>query len=254
MEDQRFDELTRRLVRPITRRQAFKTLMAAAMSGLIIRSGGGKAFAQKGGTAGCPQFCNQQFGPGSARGKCKSDAAQGGGLCYQCGPGSNSCGLSPCNGVCCAQGASCSNGTCACPTGQAVCGAGGAACFGVGTCTDLTTIQNCGACGNACASGQTCSNGRCTSNSPNPECVQSTCANPVLCRTSTDCVCMALFGGTGGFCAPRTIQCNTLSPCAPNGACPAGQLCAINSCCNNGNPVCVPTSPTCPPSTILHSS
>jgi hypothetical protein len=276
MEDQRFDELTKRLATPITRRQAFKALMAAAMGGLIIRSGGGKAFAQMGGNAGCPQFCNQQFAPGSARGKCKSDAVQGGGLCYQCGPGSNTCGLTACNGVCCAQGAGCSNGTCACPPGQAVCGAGGAACFGVGTCTDLTTIQNCaacskvcggvqpgcckgsctdlagdvrncGSCGNACAQGQTCTNGKCQSSSPNPECAGKGCGSlNLMCNNNPYCVCTTIFGGTGGMCMSAAVLCSALSTCPTGSECNAGELCLINTCC--GANVCVPLSNQCPPS------
>jgi len=247
MEDRRFDELTKRLVTPITRRQAFKTLMAAAMSGLIIRSGGGKAFAQKGANGACPQFCNQQFGPGSARGKCMSDAAQEGGLCYQCGPGSNSCGLSACNGVCCAQGASCSNGACACPAGQAVCGAGSARCFGVGTCTDLTTIQNCGSCGNTCTADQICTNGTCQSSSPNPECAGKGCGSlNLMCNNNPFCVCTTIFGGAGGMCMSATVSCSALRTCPTGSECNAGELCLINTCC--GVNVCVPLSNQCPPS------
>jgi len=281
LEDQWFDELSRRLAAPVTRRQAFKTITAAALGGLLIRSQTGEAFGQA--NDRCAHFCNDQFPAGRARGKCKSDAAQGGGLCYRCGPGSNSCGLSACTGVCCAQGAGCSNGTCACPAGQVVCGAGNAACFGVGTCTDLTTIQNCGdcaiacvgvqpgccsgsctdlagdirncgRCGNACTPDQTCTNGKCQFGSPNPECAGASCVSPKLCGPGgSNCFCASLFGG-GGVCLKQppgsTCASLNLQPCT-NGTCPPGQHCVVDTCCQTGNPtpLCVVTSLMCPAST-----
>jgi hypothetical protein len=277
MEDQWFDELSRRLAAPVTRRQAFKVMAAAALGGMLVRSGTEKAFGQ--GNDSCAHFCDDQFPPGSDRGRCTSDAAQGVGLCYQCGPGSNSCRLSPCNGVCCAKGAGCTNGTCTCPPGQSLCGVGGAACSGVGACTDLTTIQNCGgcaiscggvqpgcckgsctdlasdlgncgSCSNACAPDQTCTNGTCQSSNPNPECAGSTCANQLTCGPSgSTCFCASLLGG-GGICLKQppgsTCASLNLQPCT-NGACPPGQHCVVNTCCQTEDttPLCVDASLTC---------
>jgi hypothetical protein len=248
MEDKWFDELSRRLAAPVTRRQAFRTIAAAALGGVLIRSGTGKAFGQ--GNDDCAHFCNDQFPPGRDRGHCKSDAAKGGGLCYQCGPGANACILKACNGVCCAQGASCSNGICACPAGHGVCGDSGVACFGVGACTDLTTIQNCGSCGNVCTSGQICTNEMCQSS--NPECAGASCASPKLCGPSgSNCLCASLFGG-GGVCLkqpPPGTTCADLSlkPCPTGTECSPGQHCVVQTCCQTEDqrPVCVDASLTC---------
>ena len=81
---------------------------------------------------------------------------------------------------------------------------------------------------------------------PNPECRGARCGTFTPCSTNNvDCVCTTTTSG-GGFCVPGSTQCNTLVPCGRDGSCPAGSLCAVDTCCID--PVCIPVSLTCPPS------
>ena len=81
-----------------------------------------------------------------------------------------------------------------------------------GTCTDLGTASNCGACGHTCTSGQTCCSGTCvnTQNDPN------NCGGCGI-------VCPEGVGCSGGLCFPhnyftcvcsqRTVASCFTSPC-----------------------------------------
>jgi hypothetical protein len=83
MEDQRFDELTRSLANRVSRRGMLKVLAATAVGGIVVRSQAGRVLADN---SDCANFCNANF-VGEDRGECKSDGAQGIGLCH------SACGL-----------------------------------------------------------------------------------------------------------------------------------------------------------------
>src|SRR5579884_3055366 len=131
MDDRQFDELTRRLVRPVSRRQALKLAIAALAGSIFADSRSGRAFAG-GGNSDCAHFCHAVFS-GDDAGKCTSDAAHGTGLCYSaCGP--NGAGGTLCGAQSNGQFKSYS-GTACCTSGSACCG---------NTCTSLKTTSNCG--------------------------------------------------------------------------------------------------------------
>jgi hypothetical protein len=252
--DQQFDNLAKKLARPISRRQAFKIVAASAAAGLFPRFGSGAAFAG-GGNSDAAHWCTANFPPGPQRGSCTSAAVQGSGPYYQCGPGSNGSTVI-CNGVCCGPNQTCSsaghcvcapdsklcNGRCinkslccfdtecgtgeACVNGTCMCG-NGPSCGSSGTCTSGVCM-----CGDApaCATGQTCiglENNEfvcaylCTND------VSGTtppCNNPAA---PSDCVCVATaFGSTecvksGGYCS-STGDC---FGCAP------GDICYFDTSC-----------------------
>lgn len=174
MEDQRFDDLTKRLAHPVSRQRLLKTAVAATIGGLFMGRGG-QVLA--GGNSACAHFCNNTFPPGPDRGSCKSDAAKGMGLCYSpCGP--NGSGGTLCGGpaysttTCCAT-TECATGTCVSGTcsytyaptttpcsGSAPCNS--FFCSGTGTCvpTDVPDGTYCGHNGDQCA--MTCVAGTCT--------------------------------------------------------------------------------------------
>src|SRR5437764_12278158 len=91
-EPNRFDELTRVLAAPTSRRQALKAFAATAVGALFggawIEAGSGQALA---GTCNpnnvCSSYCNATFGGNTtASAQCASDAAHCKGACYTCGP------------------------------------------------------------------------------------------------------------------------------------------------------------------------
>lgn len=250
MEDEKFDDLAKRVARPISRRQVVKTLVATTIGGLFIRSGTGEAFADN---SSCAHFCNATFPPGPDRGRCKSDGAHGQGLCATpCAtspPGGTVCAAAQgyANTTCCVSGQNCVNGTCAgvctgpsldacsfgaaCSGQAAVCGgcgcystvSGGTSCF-----TNCACPAQC-----VCATGQTCVNA-----------VTGVCT----CATSADC-----FGGgvctdgqcvtctVGGTDCPNGMSCVTDSlgipacVCTGDTQCPAGQACISDYCCGGVN-------------------
>jgi hypothetical protein len=120
MEDQRFDDLTRTLAKPVSRRGMLKVLAAATVGGWFMHSRTGAAWAAEGGNSECAHWCNDHFPPGPDRGECKSDAAHGTGLCHSpCGPDGS--GGTLCGGpayastTCCAVGSAtpvCKGGVC----------------------------------------------------------------------------------------------------------------------------------------------
>ncbi len=67
------------------------------------------------GNSVCSHWCVANFPPGAGRGQCVSQAAQGAGPCFVCGPRGNSAGL--CGGICCPPGEACNPaGACVAPT------------------------------------------------------------------------------------------------------------------------------------------
>lgn len=226
MEERRFDELTRRLAGPTSRRNVLKGLItgiaASAMGAL-----GSHASAQ--GNSDAAHFCSAVFPPGPARGKCTSDAAHGTGLYYQCqGNQANVC-----------QGA---NGP---------------------TCPDFASdSNNCGQCGNACEPGIACLNGTCGCPEHYQYCAHDdTCyhdnciINPgyhiVFDPTTCGCVCMpGYIELPGGGCAvpctsdtdcvdvPYADHCGTtaggMHVCANSGVLTYCTPCETDADCYNG--------------------
>lgn len=85
------------------------------------------------------------------------------------------------------------------------------------------------------------------SGGPNPECRGATCGNFIACAEDPDCVCGTTAQG-GGVCLDGTILCDNLVACTADNTCEdPNSVCFVGSCC--GDPVCVPTSDFCAPST-----
>jgi len=77
----RFDELVKALADARSRREMLK-LIGASLVGTLLTSGSRQdALASN---SACAHFCDSVFPPGPERGKCKSEAAHGKGLCFDC--------------------------------------------------------------------------------------------------------------------------------------------------------------------------
>lgn len=101
-----------------------------------------------------------------------------------------------CKGKCCPPGAKCKKGKCKCKGGKRKCGK---------KCVDVqTSVDHCGACGNACPDGQACVGGECT---PSPD----LCGNGTL-DAGEQCDGTNLGGGT---CLSLGFAGGTLA-CAPD--------------------------------------
>ena len=258
MEDRQFDELTKKLARPVSRRTVFKAAIATAVGGIGAMATFGRARAA----------------PGP---NCKG---AGLGVCTLRGQFTAECCTNYCT----------SAGVCGCPNGQSVCNNGsGEACFGActggrirntqtcvcecpagqnecaGKCVNfLTDTSNCGSCGNVCPSGTVCSNGICSTtcgagltNCPPTGCVDLT-SNPANCGTCGH-ACPANASCVGGTCTCLT----GFVPCTTTGgtfmcvaACPNGQVPTPGTCtgcaCPTGKTAC-PTG-TVTPTTICCTS
>jgi hypothetical protein len=126
----------------------------------------------------------------------------------------------------------CQNGFCRCAPSELQCGA---------SCVDpMTSLQNCGTCGNACSGGKTCQQGACVCPTGTSEC-NGTCVD-----LTSD---MANCGICGRTC--RVEQSCTSSQCL----CPSGQNDCNGACvsitdpmnCGACNNVCDAASETCTP-------
>jgi len=240
MEDQRFDELAKRLARPVSRRQLVKVLVATTVGGIFARSGAGKALAGTSGTctpnSACAHFCTAIFGGDTSdQSACASEATKCQGLCFACGPGANPGGLTPC------------------PGGSLP-----------GHCANLQTDNNnCGACNHACSSGQFCCGGKCIAacvasdqchvsicdpaaqacaNTPKTDgtactgtdrCFQTYSCQAGVCTGSSPVVCTALDQcHLAGTCDPTTGQCS--NPIQSNGTACNANMCTTGDTCQSG--------------------
>jgi hypothetical protein len=252
MEDHRFDELTRSLAKPVSRRQVLKALAAATLGGLLVRQGTGRALADN---SDCAHFCNDVFPPGGERGHCKSGGAHGTGPCFACGPEAPSghpdvCGVGTSAAGCCPATAT----TC-CPAG----GACGPACPPTSTahCANLESdVCNCGTCGRCCPSGTICCGGTCIATcTASDQChvagvcdpATQSCTNPpkpdnVTCSGTDQCfrtyTCQAgVCTGSDPVTCTAVDQCHRPGTCDPNtGVCsnpiqPDGTTCAGSNAC-----------------------
>jgi Cys-rich repeat protein len=167
MDGSRFDEFTKVLAQPTSRRQALKAIVATTLGGILGLGRLGTAF-------GAPKCHRAGLG-------CDTD--------------SNCCAEVCCNGMCCASGQVCQNGTCV------TCTANGGTCSGSSDCCS----SNCSN-GFCCASGQVgLSNGSCA----------TPCTGPISLGCQPD-VSGAQYCSGGGC---------TGTGCRTDSDCPAGQFC-----------------------------
>src|SRR2546425_3569598 len=164
MDPTRFDNLTKAMATPASRRQALRriggTLTGVTLASLLP----GHALADN---SACAHFCDSVFGADTpAASQCISDAAHQTGLCY------SACGPSGAGGRLCGSPGSYTSLTC-CPNFQSACCNG--SCFPVsspdftccadGSCCNLVTSTCCpnphGTCCNVSAGFTCCSDGSC---------------------------------------------------------------------------------------------
>jgi hypothetical protein len=280
MEDHRFDDLTRWLARPVSRRSLLKAAVASAIAGMV-----GKARVAEAAQLPCSQlaqpacctYCNQLFPTNSTlalqcytqwiahkQGPCA--CGQTGGVACLTHPGTSTAF------TCCAATQTCSNGTC-CPTGTTNCGGTCVTCPTGGVCSGTSCAcpsgkRNCsGTCqqcctGADCSSGQICCNGTCSATC-------QTCPTDASCRNAfcpagagcSSCSCYTSVSGVtrcfsdcdGGtncntvnkwFCSVGQVCSSSTGPgsctCTSDANCPSGTLCVSNYFGDNLN-VCVPT-------------
>jgi len=111
-------------------------------------------------------------------------------------------------------------------------------------CTDdfATDPKNCGRCGNVCSIG-VCKSSSCTS-----DCKGETCKTYKPCGASGSCSCASIAGGTS-LCSDDPTPCTELKECRGNQDCPAGRMCALDTCCTDKEGkyknVCIAASNTC---------
>ena len=152
-----FDDLTRALAAPTSRRWAFRRFGGILGFGALFGTVGGVALTElspgvafASSTYDCIYFCESVFPAGSNRSQCSSDAANGTGLCYSAGPRSTGGSKS----ICCPSDA---NGQCTSYSGATSCGSGQTCKHGtcVSTCSGGTTLLN-GTCAQSCSSSCSC--------------------------------------------------------------------------------------------------
>jgi hypothetical protein len=298
-----FDKLAKDLAGGLSRRQALRRLgggLAGAVLGSLSFSaawakpkegldyksqgsgGNGGNDDNGGGNSACARWCDS-LPPGADTDHCKSDAAQGQGLCYECGPKAsaghpNFCDLAGIGPTCCPKTApTCCSGHCsdlgtdasncgqcgkACPSGRNCCG---------GQCVDLTSDNNnCGGCLNACPAGYTCRDGQCAvcptcsgiahCLRPRVLCGQLCCVPGATCEMTgegpngqmlTQCFCSgAVCGGVCVATQTDTLNCGGCGvACTPGQSCANGQCtCAAGAPCPAGqhcsNRLCCPAGQT----------
>jgi hypothetical protein len=221
--DQRLDELAKALGDGRhSRRQVFK--ISAGLAGALFASAWPtRGFGARGGNSACAHFCNGLLPPGRARGKCKSDAAHGEGLCFECGPAAPPGHPPPCGEGCCAPGELCCKGECiACDEGEtlnpATCRCEGPG--GVDICSPGDAQCTCpgpspGFAGTICCKTQCITPG-----------LQHSCPGDRILDENCMCVCKPGTVGCNGACSPTQIgACQEDSDCCSGMCGPAGVCC-----------------------------
>jgi hypothetical protein len=132
--EDRFDDLARKLAQPRTRRGALRAA-AGGIGGLLLGAFGLKASGAEAGPRvnPCTKWCTDNFSSRADRAACQTAAANGEGPCYECGAAAPPDSPPFCNGVCCGDGQECVEGECVdiCPFDP-----GGGDCAGQGLCED----------------------------------------------------------------------------------------------------------------------
>lgn len=232
MDNQRFDDLTRRLASGTSRRRLVRGMVASAVAGVVTRFGGGGAEAQACRLVG--QTCNETF-PCCGAARCSAPDAQGRRFC-RCTPA-----LTNCDGRCrnlqvdenncgacgrtCLAGQSCCNGTCISTVADpANCGACGRRCGTnenccSGECVDVGFDRdNCSRCGRQCLAGDVCKVGRCCTD------IYASC-NPAADRCCGASTCTGLVRGERTCCATAGLKCGGNGQCC-SGVCNSAGVCA----------------------------
>jgi len=223
MEPSQFDEFTKAMATPTSRRKALKRLAIGTFGSLLTLAGLSQVFAK----TKCPP------GLTNCHGKCV-DTKKDPNNCGVCG---TVCASGICiNGVCCPPGSE----VCSTPSGPKCCSF--TCCGGVHeqVCIDTEhDVNNCGGCGNVCPAGDTCKNGKCVAPPPcmNNVCMGGACPFIGPCGPGGSCFCYTVPDGTGG-CGP-SIPCFGAKPCTTCADCPSGSFCAINTCCGQAG-ICIP--------------
>ena len=229
-----FDEIAKALASGLTRRQALRRVGGGLAGAMLASLGLGKAWGAT--PKNCADFCKNFVGinpgNGNAYGKCVSNCAH----CVN--SGGIACGAS----ACCKGGStsSCCSGTCVDLSSGNNCGACGNACLAgfsccSGMCVDLSSDKsNCGACGTVCDAGSSCVGGVCVkppsncctpANSwPNALTVCGTCQDTSLGSGQTTSYCWTRKDG-GTFCGANYDNCGETPTCNSDADCPAGHYC-----------------------------
>ena len=199
MEPSQFDEFTKAMATPTSRRQAIKTFVASTFGGIFALSGLGRAFA-----SGCHPACS------GGKTCC-------GGKCVDTKTDPHNCGV--CGTVC--KSGLCVNGLC-CPVGAVKCGN---SCCSF-TCCNGTCINTCKGLQQACTSSCQCCNTQ-----GKTICAEDLGRGVVCCNLpggscSNDFDCCADEVCSGGKC-----QCDPSGDfCTKNAECCSGVCLSNNTC------------------------
>jgi hypothetical protein len=190
MDGIRFDDLTRTLAQPVSRRRVIRGGLASIALAFGVRRATAEAHTD------CPdqELCGNKC--------CPQGSECCGSTCLtpqkaQTDP--KNCGA--CGNVCPAN-AVCSGGACVCPSGQTACGA---------HCVDTNTDpHNCGACGHNCSAGDICVDGHCyctdsatcSSNGHTYAMGRNACPYPKVPFCFTDSTSRRQQPGFAGCCTP----------------------------------------------------
>lgn len=223
---ERFDELTRQMAAPRSRRGALK-IFGADVGGATVATFLKPSRAD----AACPPG-ETQCGTACCNGTCTDPNTS---CC--CAPGTT-----PCGSTCCQKGIACADarsGTCGCPAGQTPCGTGAnLTCCAAGTvcspsnstCVPAATTGTAVGCGCSTCGRYTCAN----SDLP---CGNTTYGGKSATRCAEPCFVSQTTDGCACVNTQTVPYCNF--DCDPNTACPSGQTCI--ACCGSGytcTPVC----------------
>jgi hypothetical protein len=239
--DHPLDDVARGLASGTISRGKALRWMGGALVGAAVASIPGVAWAAPDGNSACTHFCRDTFPPGPERGECISAAAQGQGLCFECGPKATDTTRVFCSQVCCASGETCSdNGQCVTspfcteansqPNPGAVCGTSPSGTSQAGqNCVCRLLVEG----GGFCATGQVnaCSKACNSSND---------CPEGTFCNVGWNSV----PPGFVGLCVSTCEAGNPFAACV----CPDGRNTCSSVCClPEQNCVSVGQIPTCKP-------
>lgn len=215
----RFDDLTRAMAKPASRRSALKVIgatMAAADGAVVLRPFQSEAVTCPAGSPVCGQGCCPK-----------------GGTCVD---PTNSCccpkGATPCGTNCCASGVACidrTRGLCGCPAGTTPCGTGanltccpaGQACSPTSNCPTAVSFNT----ATACISGTTTTTTASICSTAGDLCGPQ----PPPCPNNPTCSCVTRAGSGAPVCGDST---QLSAGCTTDADCTSGSVCIHTSCGN----------------------